>query len=365
MQPRIPVVELHGIRADDLDGEAHHALMQLGRIGASQRGFGSGCPRRAARDRHQGHGAHCRHLGPEESEAGAHLVIVEQLVAEALLRHGDQALDGNGKNELAGNACRAAFKAEGRHRDIPAVVQSSHDIGDRYSHVVVEDLVEVMVMRPRHDVDGTQLDPRRAHVADHPADALVLRCLGIRPHQQLLPVGDMRVARPDFRAVHDKMVPVDLGTAAQSRQIRPVVGLGEALAPDNLALQHLRQVERLLLLAAALDDGRCRMADRDEQEVVPVARIGIGAVQFLLPDELVDGREASPAIVFGPRHAGPATLILLALPCQRMLAIGRTVMLWRRRSLGRVRRKPLPRLLAKELIFLRVDQIHVRRWSLK
>ena len=63
-------------------------------------------------------------------------------------------------------------------------------------------------------------------------------------------VGDVGVRRPDLGAVDDVLVAVEAGLGAQCRQVAAGVGLGEALAPDDLAAGDRREVAATLVVGA-------------------------------------------------------------------------------------------------------------------
>ena len=67
----------------------------------------------------------------------------------------------------------------------------------------------------------------------------------------------------------------------------------------------------LLGLGSVRHDGRTRMVQRDEAQVMVR---GIGARVFLVPDELPGERKSQPAIFFRPGNSRPAGAMLKRLP---------------------------------------------------
>ena len=73
--------------------------------------------------------------------------------------------------------------------------------------------------------------------------------VGVGAHEQLGPLGDLGERRPDLLPADDVVVAVADRAGAQRRQVGPGRRLAEALAPHLLALEDVRQVARLLLVA--------------------------------------------------------------------------------------------------------------------
>src|SRR5207249_6634986 len=167
-------------------------------------------------------------------------------------------------------------------------------------HVVVEVLSEVALAG--QGCDGPDLDPRGVHRADDPGDAAVARRLGVGAHQELLELRHVREAGPYLLPADDQDVALDDGARLQARQVGARVRLREALTPDHLAAQDGREMRRLLLLAAARDEGRTGVVQADEER-----RDGgrAGARVLPAPDELLHERRAAAAVRAPPRDAGP------------------------------------------------------------
>src|SRR5260370_9468949 len=73
--------------------------------------------------------------------------------------------------------------------------------------------------------------------------------VGIGAYHQHAPVGEMRERGPDFLAVDDELVALELGAGAGGGEVRTGVRFREALAPDLFAAQNLRQEELFLFVS--------------------------------------------------------------------------------------------------------------------
>src|ERR1700678_4102762 len=102
------------------------------------------------------------------------------------------------------------------------------------------------------------------------------------------------------------MIAVDSGASPQACQVPSHGGLGEALTPDDVALQDPRKVVLLLGLGAIRHDGGTRMVQRHEAQVMVGS---IRASVFLVPDELPGERKPKATVFFRPGDAGPARVI--------------------------------------------------------
>src|SRR5581483_7094267 len=88
------------------------------------------------------------------------------------------------------------------------------------------------------------------------------------------------------------------------------VGLREALAPDLLGGQDLRQVSALLLVGAVRHDRRAGHAEADDPDVRGCLR----ARHFLVEDRLEAVGRAGAAVLLRPGEPGVAGLVQLAAP---------------------------------------------------
>src|ERR1700704_6326453 len=106
------------------------------------------------------------------------------------------------------------------------------------------------------------------------------------------------------------MVALVLDPRPRGREVAAGVGLGEALAPDLVGHQDLREVALLLLVGAPRDDRRAGHAEPDHAEV----RRSFGARELLEEDRLVAVRRAGAAVLLRPRQACVAGLAELVAP---------------------------------------------------
>ena len=123
----------------------------------------------------------------------------------------------------------------------------------------------------------------------------------VRHHQEDV-VGVLGLGRPDLLAVDDPLVAVE-HRASSSGSPGPTagVGLGEALAPGDLALEDARDELPLLLLGAPLEDRRTDQ--RVAEEVGAHRRVGLG--ELLVEHDLFEQRQALAAVLDGPAGADP------------------------------------------------------------
>ena len=148
------------------------------------------------------------------------------------------------------------------------------------------------------------------------------------------------------------MIAVDSGASPQACQVGSRVGLGKALTPDDFAFQDARKMVLLLGMGSIRHDGRTRMVQRDETQVIVG---GIRAGVFLVPDELPGQRKAKATIFCRPGDAGPAGVMLKRLPGQVVRAGGGSGM---RPSLSRnMFAQPVTRLGAECDVFGREVQV--------
>ena len=149
------------------------------------------------------------------------------------------------------------------------------------------------------------------------------------------------------------MVALVLDPGARGGEVAAGVGLGEALAPDLLGAEDLREVALLLLLRAPGDDRRARHAEPDHPDV----RRRLGARELFEEDGLVAVRRTRAAVLLRPGETGVACGAELLAP----LAVGvlepaGTAGL---RALGEVLRDEVAHLLTEGCLVGRVAQVHV------
>ena len=146
----------------------------------------------------------------------------------------------------------------------------------------------------------------------------MLRGVGVGPGQQEDVVGELGLGGPHLLAVDDPLVAVELGTGREAGQVGAGVGLAEALAPGDGALQDAGYELLLLLLGGPLEDGRSDQ--RVAEEVGPQRCLGPG--ELLVEDHRLHEAEPFAAVFLGPRGADPAPLEELGRPVgQERLAL--------------------------------------------
>ena len=148
---------------------------------------------------------------------------------------------------------------------------SPSDVLDRHLDVREEDLVELglagdLAQRPH-------LDAGRVHVDEQVRQPGVALAVRVAARDEDAPVGDVRERRPDLLAVDDEVAVVAARRVVRTAErSEPASGLGEALAPDLLGREDLREVALLLLVGAVRDDRRPGHAEPDHAEVAAAPR---------------------------------------------------------------------------------------------
>ncbi len=139
---------------------------------------------------------------------------------------------------------------------------------------------------------------------------LCFAAAGVGADDQLAPVADPAVAGPDFLAVDDVVIAVELGFGLQSGEIGAGVGLGKTLAPDFFRAENFGNEALFLGFCSASDDGG---TDQPKAERVGHRR-SFGASHFFPEKRLLHEGGAATTVLFGPRDGGPAAFVKLALP---------------------------------------------------
>src|SRR5205807_6225616 len=101
-----------------------------------------------------------------------------------------------------------------------------------------------------------------------------------------------------------------LGPRPCGRQVGTGAGLREALAPDLLRGEDLREVRLLLLVGSVRHDRRTRHPEPDHAYV----RGGLRPRHLLVEDRLEAVRRAGAAVFGGPGQTGVARVVELAAP---------------------------------------------------
>ena len=192
-----------------------------------------------------------------------------------------------------------ALEVQSRHADVPAAVLLADEVAGRDAHVLKDDLVEdVLVGHVDQRPDG---DARRVHRRHEVADALVLRRVRVGARHEEAPVRLVRVGRPDLGAVEHVVVAVLDRSHLQRGEVGAGVGLGVALAPDDVAGEDVRDQLFLLLLGAVDHECRAGVVDADD------GRVRRAKVRQLLgKDDLLHERQVLPAVLRRPRGRDPA-----------------------------------------------------------
>ena len=245
-------------------------------------------------------------LGPQVAGLAAHPGVGPGPGAPGQGHRGRQELDGL---EQVADEGGAPLEAEGDHGHPPAVVLVADPVGHRDPDLVEEELGELG--GPGDGGERPDLHAGRVHGQDEPRDAPVAAVLGAGAHQQLAVVGHLGVGSPDLRSGDHVVVAVPDGPGAQRGEVAPGIGLGEALAPDLVAPEDGRQVARPLLGGALGDDGRPGVEETDE--VDPDVG-GVGPLELLFEDQLLDRRRAAAAALDRPVDPGVAGVEEQPLP---------------------------------------------------
>jgi hypothetical protein len=108
----------------------------------------------------------------------------------------------------------------------------------------------------------------------------------------------VRPGRPDLGPIDDVVIPLAHGARLEAREVGSSAGLAVALAPVDLAARDLRQVLLLLLFVGELEQHGPQHRRAEEAHG---RRVGRDPCHLLLEDACLLLREASPAVLRGPR----------------------------------------------------------------
>ena len=120
--------------------------------------------------------------------------------------------------------------------------------------------------------------------------------------------------RPDLLAVQHEVVALVVDPRAYRGEVGACAGLREALAPDLLRRQDLREVALLLLLRAVGHDRRPGHPEADHAHVARRLRTG----ELLEHDRLMAVRSALAPVLLGPGQPGVARVVELPRPLARV-----------------------------------------------
>ena len=151
-----------------------------------------------------------------------------------------------------------------------------------------------------HVDERADADAGRVHGRHEVGDALVLRRVGVGAGEEEAPVRFVRIRGPDLGAVDDVVVAVLDRARLEGGEVGAGVGLGIALAPDDVAGGDAGE-ELLLLLFVAVDDhGRAGVGHADE------ARVGRAVVRELFREHyLLHVAHPLSAVFPRPRRRDP------------------------------------------------------------
>ena len=125
---------------------------------------------------------------------------------------------------------------------------------------------------------------------------------GVGAHQTEAPVGVLGTRGPDLLAVDQEVVALVLGAGLEGRKVRTRARLGEALAPLHVAAADQRDMLKLLVLGAVLQEGGAEHHHAHAADGV----VGPGAAEFLLDDPGLSRPKAAAAVLAGPGGGAPA-----------------------------------------------------------
>ena len=189
------------------------------------------------------------------------------------------------------------------HGDHPAPVLLSDEISQRDLDIIKKHLIEAALaghldQRPYGDAGAFHIDQQIA-------EALMLGRVGIGPTQQGGEVGAVSVGGPDLGTVDQEVVAPVNRPRLHCGQVGAVVGLGQALAPDFFSRRNPGDIALLLFRRAPLHQRRSHPRD-----ALKIDRgRSLGAVEFLIVNDLLDEAGATSAILLGPVDAHPAVVI--------------------------------------------------------
>ena len=169
---------------------------------------------------------------------------------------------------------------QGADGDIPAIVHLAEDVFRRHADVAEEEFAELALAA--HLLQPAHLDTGALHINQQDGKAFVLGNIGVRPDDELAPIGGPSVAVPALLAVYDEAIAVAFRFGRERREIGTGVGFREALAPNLLGAEDFPEIAFLLCFGAEEQErfqtDRLVRAERD------------GERRFVGGDFLHDGR---------------------------------------------------------------------------
>ena len=209
-----------------------------------------------------------------------------------------------------------AFVFQCFHGDHPTAALFTHEATRGYAGIGEVRLVKTIFASDF--ADGMRLDTIDLHGRQEERQAIIFSLgIGVGARQQNHVVSVIPERRPDFGAVNHVIVAVAHGAGLYSTQIRAMIGLGKALAPDLLAREDVFDVFRFLFVGAHVQ----------QQWTNPVQANSVkdnGRVvlrQFLVDDVLIGRVSALPTIFTGPVHAQVPRAPELMLPLAQKIEL--------------------------------------------
>ncbi len=204
----------------------------------------------------------------------------------------------------------ATLEAEQRHGNTPAVAGRAENIVGRGHGIIEEHLVELRGAGKL--LDGAHCDARLVHRHQQEGEPLPAPALGVGASDDEAPVRLVGQGRPDLLAVENPLSRglVQAGTCTDVGQVGACPGLRIALTPELTPLDDAGQETATLSFATEGGNGRASESFADVAHSPWAAGAGI----LLVEDHLLADRQAPPAMLRCPAHAGPATLGEVAFP---------------------------------------------------
>ena len=198
--------------------------------------------------------------------------------------------------------------------------------------------------------------PGEVHRADQPRDATMLGRIGVRAHEQLAVVGDVRERCPDLLTGHDVVIAIADGAVDNDARSLPALG---SLNPWHHTSVPLRMRGRCSPFCSAVAS-MMSVGPACSWPTKCVSAFGAQPLRFFEIDEVLGGCGAAATELFGPVDARVARFVQHAAPLGVELAARPVVVFGWSRGQGRqYRMQPLDQLVAKRGLGRTETQIHV------
>ena len=142
----------------------------------------------------------------------------------------DQPIELALEDDLHSGAERGALMHQGSDGDVPAIAHLAEHIFSGHADIAEEQLAEFALAG--HLPQRPDFDAGRFHVHQDVSESFVFRGIRIGAGEERAPIGCPAVTGPNFLAVDDVVIAVELRFGADVGEIGAGVGLGESLAPD-------------------------------------------------------------------------------------------------------------------------------------